>query len=228
MPRPSAILFDVGNTLVWLDHPFLVELLAEHGVETTAEAIMAAEYGAKLLLDEMARRTEGDPRTRGRAFFGEIFRVVGAPAASHAPLGQRLFERHAERGLWRSVRERTRETLDELRAGGLRLGVVSNADGRVEALLASLGLRDPFEVVIDSGSVGVAKPDPRIFRIALERMGVVPEDALYVGDIFEVDVLGARAAGMEALLVDPLDRWSDLGCERIRELTELPGRLGVR
>jgi putative hydrolase of the HAD superfamily len=227
MTRPDALLFDVGNTLVWMDHPFLVALLAEHGVDTTAEAIMEAEYGAKLLLDEMARRADGDPRMRGRAYFGEIFRVVGAPAEAHGPLGERLFARHAEVGLWRGVRERTADTLDALRGDGYRLGVVSNADGRVEGLLDSLGLLSRFEVVVDSGMVGVEKPDPRIFRLALDRMGVAPENALYVGDIYEIDVVGARAAGMRAVLVDPLDRWADLECERIRDLHELPALLSA-
>jgi HAD superfamily hydrolase (TIGR01549 family) len=217
----KAVLFDAGNTLIWLDHPFIVQLLREHGVKTTMEGLMEAEYGAKLLMDQMARDTTTDERTRGRIFFAEIFRRVGLDEGSFAPVAQRMFARHAERNLWGGVRERTAETLDELRRRGYRLGVISNADGRAEQALVAVGLRPHFELVIDSGLVGIDKPDPRIFHLAAERMGIDPADAVYVGDIYEIDVQGARAAGMRAILIDPLWKWDDKDCERIRGIHDL-------
>lgn len=217
----EAVLFDAGNTLIWLDHPFIVELLREHGVETTMERLMEAEYGAKVLMDQMAREKTMDQRTRGRLFFAEIFRGVGVAEGSFPALAQRMFARHAEKNLWGSVRERTAETLEELRRRGYRLGVISNADGRVEAALDAVDLRRHFELVIDSGLIGIDKPDPRIFRLAAERMGVQPARAVYVGDIYEIDVQGARAAGMQAILVDPLWKWDDRDCPRIRGLHDL-------
>ena len=169
----KAIIFDAGNTLVWLDHPFLVQVLAEAGITASEDDILGAEYEAKLVLDEMVRSgTAGDDRKRGQVYFAEIFRRLGVEDAHFPPIGERLFARHAERNLWSRVRENTIETLEELRRLGYRLGVISNADGRVEALLESLGLRSQFEFVIDSGLVGVEKPDPRIFHMGLERMGV--------------------------------------------------------
>ncbi|HEX2203544.1 MAG TPA: HAD-IA family hydrolase [Longimicrobium sp.] len=222
----KAILFDVGNTLLWLDHPFVVELLREHGYPTTEDDLLAAQYGARLLLDELVRNGQaGDDAARGRVFFGEVFRQIGVADEHFAAIAQRLWARHAERNLWNGLRERTVETLEELKARGYRLGVVSNADGRVEALLVELGLRPHFEVVVDSGDVGVEKPDPRIFRLALERMGVEPHEAAYVGDVYEIDVVGARAAGLRPFLIDPLSRLGHLDCERIAALHELPGRL---
>lgn len=218
----KAVLFDAGNTLIWLDHPFIVEVLREHGVETTTEALMEAEYAAKLLMDEMARGGTGaDDRTRGRIFFSEIFRQVGVPDEHMPPIAQRLFARHAERNLWGNVRARTAETLEALRRRGYRLGVISNADGRAEQALDAVGLGTHFELVIDSGRVGIDKPDPRIFRMAAEQMGVRPEEAVYVGDIYEIDVLGARAAGMQAILIDPLWKWTDRDCTRIRGIHDL-------
>jgi REG-2-like HAD superfamily hydrolase len=218
---PKAVLFDAGNTLIWLDHPFVVQLLREHGVETTTEGLMEAEYAAKLLMDQMARESAGDERTRGKVFFAEIFRRVGLPDAQFAAVAQRMFARHAERNLWGNVRERTAETLDELRRRGYRLGVISNADGRAEQALEAVGLRPHFELVIDSGLVGMEKPDPRIFHLAAERMGVDANDAVYVGDIYEIDVEGARAAGMDAILVDPLWKWTERDCTRIRAIPDL-------
>ena len=218
----KAVLFDAGNTLIWLDHPWVVELLREHGVETSVEGLMEAEYGAKLLMDEMARGNGGmDERARGKVFFAEIFRRVGVADADFPSVAQRMFARHAEKNLWGNVRDHTAETLDELRRRGYRLGVISNADGRVEQALDAVGLRPHFELVIDSGLVGIDKPDPRIFQLAAERMGVRPEQAVYVGDIYEIDVLGARAAGMQAILIDPLWKWEDRECTRIRGLQDL-------
>ncbi len=221
MTTPKAVLFDAGNTLIWLDHPCVVQALREHGVETTMEELMAAEYDAKLLFDELARGGELDDRARGRMFFAEIFRRVGVPESEFPALAQRLFTRHAEKNLWGNVRERTVETLEELRRRGYRLGVISNADGRAEQALQAVGLHEHFELIVDSGLVGIDKPDPRIFHHALERMGVAPQEAVYVGDIYEIDVQGARAAGMRAILIDPLWKWDDRDCERIRGIHDL-------
>lgn len=223
------IFFDAGSTLVWLDRPWIVSLLAEHGVETTEEALLSAEYGAKLLLDELVRSGDGgDDASRGRAFFGHVFGEVGVPREVFGAVAERLEARHAESNLWSRVQDGTAEALEALRERGHRLAVISNADGRVEALLESVGLRPHFEFVVDSGVLGVEKPDARIFRHACERMGVEPEEALYVGDIYEIDVVGARGAGMRAMLVDPLDRWGDLDCDRIAGVHELPERLETR
>lgn len=219
----KAILFDAGNTLVWLDHPFIVQALREHGVEATEDEILGAEYGAKRLLDELVRSgSAGTDESRGKIYFREIFRELGVDDALFPAVAKTLHAHHLERNLWSSVRERTAETLEELHRRGYRLGVISNADGRVEALLEAVGLRPWFDFVLDSAVVGIEKPDPRIFRMALDRLELEPGDALYVGDIYEIDVAGARAAGMRAVLVDPLDRWGELDCDRIRGIEELP------
>jgi HAD superfamily hydrolase (TIGR01549 family) len=222
-----AVLFDAGNTLVWLDHPFIVELLREHGFEVDEHRILEAEYGAKLLLDELVRTGRTTDSTRGPIYFAEVFRQLGIPEERFAALAQRLWARHAERNLWCGVREHTAETLEQLRASGLKLGVISNADGRVEALLELLGLRGHFDFVIDSTVVGVEKPDPRIFRLGLEQAGVEAHEAVYVGDVYEIDIVGARGAGMLPFLIDPLGRFDQMDCERIAGIDELPARLAA-
>jgi FMN phosphatase YigB (HAD superfamily) len=101
---------------------------------------------------------------------------------------------------------------------------VSNSDGRVEEALQAAGLRSFFDVVVDSALIGVEKPDPRIFQAALQRLGVAPEEALYVGDLYSVDILGARAAGMEAVLLgNPGDTMVD--CRRAQSIEELVQQL---
>ena len=84
----------------------------------------------------------------------------------------------------------------------------------MRSILTELGLAKHLDFVLDSAEVGVEKPDPRIFRIALERAGVDPAHALYVGDLYSVDVLGARAVGMEAVLLDPGACWGERDCPR--------------
>jgi putative hydrolase of the HAD superfamily len=91
--------------------------------------------------------------------------------------------------------------LARLKSAGLLLGVVSNSEGRVAEALEAAELRQYFDVVIDSGLIGIEKPDPRIFHAALEALGVGADEALYVGDLYDVDVVGARAAGIEAVLL---------------------------
>jgi putative hydrolase of the HAD superfamily len=116
----------------------------------------------------------------------------------------------------------TADVLEELRRRCLTLAVISNSDGRIEADLLASGLGSHFAFVLDSAVVGVEKPDVAIFAMALARLGVAPEHALYVGDVYAIDVLGARRAGIEAVLMDPLGRYAaPPDCPRVRTLGEL-------
>jgi HAD superfamily hydrolase (TIGR01509 family) len=168
-----------------LDLPLTAEELARRSSEAAAA---------------MERSTGGD-RERAAAFLETLFRLGGVPAERMGEVHQCLARLHQERHLWCAVEPGTLEALGRLRAAGLLLGVVSNSDGRVEQALQEAGLRDFFDVVIDSRLVGLEKPDPRIFMRALDALGVGPEEALYVGDLYEVDVVGAQAAGIEAVLL---------------------------
>jgi FMN phosphatase YigB (HAD superfamily) len=103
--------------------------------------------------------------------------------------------------------------------------VVSNSDGRVEQALEAAGLRHLFDVVIDSTLAGVEKPDPRIFQAALEQLGVNPDEVIYVGDLYEIDVLGARAAGIEAVLLVEPGSDSPHDCRTITSIESLVNEL---
>jgi len=100
--------------------------------------------------------------------------------------------------------------------------VVSNANGKLKVLLERLRLATRFDVMLDSAVEGVAKPDPRLFQLALERSGSRPEDTLHVGDLYHVDVEGARGAGLRAVLLDTANLYPNADCPRIRSLGELP------
>jgi putative hydrolase of the HAD superfamily len=166
-------------------------------------------------------QASGSDQHRAAAYLEALFLLGGVPRERLGEVRSCLRRMHHERHLWSSVAERSAESLQRLRAAGLRLGVVSNSDGRVEQALEAAGLRNYFDVVIDSALVGLEKPDPRIFHAALDALGVAPGEALYVGDLYEVDVIGARAAGMEAVLLGDPERVPDRACRSVRSLETL-------
>nr|MBA3319683.1 HAD-IA family hydrolase [Gemmatimonadales bacterium] len=168
-----------------------------------------------------AERARGVDRDRARAYLEALFAGAGVPAARMVEVGACLQRLHDELHLWSRLAPGTREALDRMRAAGLRLGVVSNSDGRVEEALLAAGLRDRFDVVLDSAVMGVEKPDPAIFRAALDALGVAPAEALYVGDLYDVDVVGARAAGMDAVLLVADAGAAGPDCRRVASLTAL-------
>ncbi|MFL5403310.1 MAG: HAD family hydrolase [Gemmatimonadales bacterium] len=192
-----AVLFDAGNTLVFLDY----ERIAR-GVGAALEVPLTQDQLARHA-DEAARAMEraGSDQERATAYLEALFLLAGIPAERMGEVRKTLVEMHGERHLWCLVPEQTRDALDRLKAAGLRLAVVSNSEGRVQQALEAAQLRDYFDVVIDSGLIGIEKPDPRIFHAALQELGVDAAEALYVGDLYDIDIVGARAAGIEAVLL---------------------------
>jgi HAD superfamily hydrolase (TIGR01549 family) len=165
----------------------------------------------------------GTDRDRATAFLESLFLLAGVPRERLSEVQTCLAHMHRQQHLWSSIPARLGESLARLRASGLRLGVVSNSDGRVDQALRAAGLRHYFDVVIDSSLVGVEKPDPRIFQAALDALAVTPEETLYVGDLYEVDVLGAQAAGLQAVLLGHPEERRD--CRQARSIEELVDQL---
>jgi putative hydrolase of the HAD superfamily len=196
--RPRAILFDAGNTLVFLDYPRMAGAVSRALGLPLQGADLAAAAPAAARAMEAGRATD---RQRADAYLSALFTLAGVPPERLDEVRAVLVQVHAERHLWSSVAPGTRAALDRLRGARFRLGIVSNSDGRVEAALEAADIRDCFEVIVDSALVGVEKPEPAIFHAALDALGVSPADALYVGDLYEVDIVGARAAGMDAILL---------------------------
>jgi putative hydrolase of the HAD superfamily len=197
-----AVLFDAGNTLIFLDYARLAgEVGAALELPLTGEGLRQHEARATRAMEQAAATDQA----RAAAYLEALFLHGGVPPERIGEVRECLRRMHRELHLWCSVDTGLVAALERLRAAGLRLGVVSNSDGRVEEALEAAGLRSYFDVVVDSGRVGVEKPDPRIFHAALDALGVQPSEALYVGDLYEVDVLGARAAGIEAVLVTAVD-----------------------
>ncbi|GMV04203.1 MAG: hypothetical protein AMXMBFR53_04840 [Gemmatimonadota bacterium] len=183
----------------------MAELLAAAGAKADAQGVAAAELEARRALHAALDQGVADTEpTVWRDYFGAIFRGAGVPDAGMEEAGRLLREVHAHDHLWTHVAEGTHEALTALAGAGYRLGVISNADGRVEGVLEEVGLRRHFEFVVDSELFGAEKPDPSIFLEGCRRMGLPPAACLYVGDLYPVDYLGATRAGLGAVLLDPL------------------------
>jgi putative hydrolase of the HAD superfamily len=114
-----------------------------------------------------------------------------------------LWPDHCALNYWSLVPDGLAEALATARETGVRVAVISNSEGMLERLFEQVGILGALDLVVDSGIVGVEKPDPRIFRVALDRFAISPARALHLGDNFSTDVLGARAAGIRVALVDP-------------------------
>ncbi len=221
----DAIFFDAGNTLIFIDPEAILPIFSEHGGTASREDFWEVEFRAR---EGLVRRVqEGAAGTEAHIwndYFGALFKGCGVLPEHLESVGERVREVHRKSHLWTWVDPATAPALATLRDRGYRLAVISNADGRVEGLLEKAGLRGLVEFVLDSQVEGVEKPDPEIFLRACRRMGVEPARSLYVGDLYPVDVLGARKAGLHAVLLDPLDRL-DYPVDRIPNVAALPGYL---
>lgn len=220
------VFLDAGNTLVHLDFRRVAGILEEEfGFRGDADAMEAAEPHARIHVDHPQQGPETE-RERWRTYFWTVLSAAGWPDRATVPNAVRaLFSRNQTFTLWSRPARAAAETLDRLRDMNYRLAVISNSDGSVEAMLERLELKRRLEFVLDSKVVGVEKPDRRIFEMALTRSGADPGRSVYVGDMFHIDVVGARGAGMDAVLLDPAELHGQRDCRRVREIAELPGTL---
>ena len=223
---PKAVLLDVGGVLFLPAHDRLLGAMSRAGFAPPVEALDPAHYAGAAALDEPAVETEWPHYWS--VYLDAFLTECGVPDELRAEALDHLSSEHAVSGLWTRIAPGSREGLEALKATGVRLGIVSNSDGTVETQLREYDLAQvgpgsgvEVECVIDSTVVGVSNPNPRIFELALDAMGVAADDAWYVGDTPAFDVVGARRAGLRPFLLDPYQRHLDTDCDRVRSLTEL-------
>jgi HAD superfamily hydrolase (TIGR01662 family) len=220
-----ALLFDVGNTLLQINHTAIAEMLAAHGHAVTPEAVYEAECHARLTLDFLIMRG-AEPANIFKGYFQALCAHLGLSwnRQTRAALDAiRAYDR--QHSLWNQAVPWSQQALRALQEAGYFLGVISNSDGTVAELLARQGLDRFFKFILDSYIVGVEKPAPRIFRMALDYMQTAPQETVYIGDLYHVDVEGARGVGMHGILVDPVRAWRTVACPKIRNLRHLPSLL---
>ncbi len=224
MTRIRAVLIDALGTLVELQPPaprLRVTLLEATGVDVGAEA---AELGfAAEIAYYLAHHMEGgDPEglERLRDDCARVMQeAIGAPALGFAPVRQAMVS-----SLEFTAFGDAKPALRALRERGLRLVAVSNWDCSLPEWLERAGLVDLLDGAVSSAAVGEAKPGPAPFHAGLDLAGVAPAEAVHVGDSWESDVEGARAAGIRAVLIT---RGTDppAGVESVSSLEQLPSLL---
>ena len=227
MPLETVFL-DAGGVFLYPNWWRVSEVLATHGVAVAPEALKAADLLARRELDDLKVIGATTDATRGWLLFDLILkhaRVIACDGTA-AALAE-LHTYHTASNLWEYVPDAVLPALAALRARGLRIVVVSNANGTLRAHLDRLGLTPRFDVVLDSADEGVEKPDPRFFTIALKKSGANRDTTIHVGDLYYVDVMGARAAGLRGVLLDEGNLRQEADCPRVRSLDELVGRIAA-
>lgn len=218
-----ACVFDAGGTLVHPDWERLAAMAEEHAGRRFGAEEMRRALGE--ILRRLGAQEPGRPPVdqSGRHWtFRAMYGGLGLDESACESIVGRIDAAHAERHIWCGCDPEAPRVIDELKSRGLIVAVISNTeDGRVRDALEAAGLAERFDVIVDSHLVGVSKPDPAIFRHALELLGVEPREAVFVGDSYAHDALAARAAGMRAVLLDPLDLHPEAVCPRIRRLGDL-------
>jgi putative hydrolase of the HAD superfamily len=232
LPDPasvSTLLLDAGGVLVRPSFARVAAALRARGVAAEAGALAAAEPRAKRALDRPPAAGGSSEEARGWRYFDLVLEHAGIPrsGATDAALVE-LKAWHDRQNLWEDVPGGVAESLRRLRSAGLRLAVVSNANGTLRRLLERLGLAPAFDAILDSAVEGMEKPDPRLFLLALARLGAEAGTAVHLGDIYHVDVVGARAAGVRPVLLDEAGLYPEADCPRVRSLAELADHLAPR
>src|SRR6267142_3098537 len=174
-PAIRAVVFDAGHTLLELDYASLTAYLVSRGHDLTVAAVTEAERRARIRLDTERAAQSARERTGEGRYVRYLVEHLGEAA----------------------------KALQRARDMGLVVGVISNSNGSVQRALDEAGLGAYLEFVIDSSVVGAAKPDPRIFELGLRAARATPEETVYVGDSYFVDVVGARPAGFGAVWSNP-------------------------
>ncbi|HTT22439.1 MAG TPA: HAD family hydrolase [Candidatus Sulfotelmatobacter sp.] len=215
MANRHFIFFDVGNTLLFPNRP---RILAPIGAEKqpTLHAWQALERRTK---DEFDQGLISGQIDHGFwwTFHTHLLDELGS---CDEAMRDTLVQNTQNSGNWDQILPGTRETLERIRQQ-YSIAVISNSDGRIDAVLGRCGICDCFASITDSGNVGHEKPHPAIFAAALREMKAEPANSLYVGDVYSVDYMGARNAGMDAVLLDVSGAYRGRGLPRVESLAEL-------
>ena len=219
----ETVFLDAGGVLCHPSWTRVADALVRHGATVTAARLAGAEQKATRDIDHASVVGTTDDRARGWLYFNLVLQHAGVPQnkGTDAALAE-LREYHRHDNLWEHVEPDVAPALAALRTRGLRLVVVSNANGRLRHLFDRVDLTKWFDHLLDSHEWGVEKPDPRLFKLALEQSGAEPSRTVHVGDLYYVDVVGARSAGLrDAVLFDMAGLYNEVDCPRVGSLAAL-------
>jgi putative hydrolase of the HAD superfamily len=233
MPMIKAVFFDLYNTLVTYDPPreeIEAKILKDFGIEVTPEALRRPILTADdFIYQEHARlpfskRSKEETTALYIQYHGMVLKEAGLEAPKELIIGIL--------GKWMNFKlkmvffDDVIPALSNLKERGLILGLISNVDRDIAPLYQELGLSDWLQVMVTSQEAGFNKPHPEIFQAALKQAGVKPAEAIYVGDQYQTDVLGANKVGMLGVLLDRNGFFEEVAdCPKIRSLTEVAEHL---
>lgn len=219
----ETLFLDAGGVLCHPSWTRVSAALAGHGIDVSASRLAAAEPYAKRDIDGASLVRATTDESRGWLYFDRVLEHAGIARCDATDAALALMrDYHRTQNLWEVVPDDVAPALGALRERGFKLVVVSNANGRLRHLFERVGLAPYFDVMLDSHDWGVEKPDPRLFHHALRASSSRPDTTAHVGDLFHIDVEGARAAGLlEGILLDQADLYPEADCRRVRSLAEL-------
>jgi len=230
----KAVFFDFYNTLVDYDPPreeTQSRLLGELGIKISPQELLRPIMVADDFLSKehsrqsLGKRSKEETMALYGQYHGIILREAGLEAAPE--LIASILKRWMTLDLKMTLYDDVAPALDKLKELGLTLGLISNVDRDISAVYEELGLAKWLGVTITSQAVGFNKPHPEIFQAALKEAGVQPAEAIYVGDQYQIDVVGANGAGMRSILIDRHDFFGDItDALRIRSFAEITQHLG--
>ncbi len=162
------------------------------------------------------------PHIRPQSYMYNLLEMFGVDGPAVEAIVQACRIRDNQKSLWSFSFDWVGQTLERLAGEGYRMSVISNADGRAKETLDKAGLAGYFERVFDSTILGVEKPDPAIFEIALAELKLPASEAIYSGDVYSIDVVGANRAGLGCLHLDPLSLYHDWPGVHLPDVRHLP------
>jgi putative hydrolase of the HAD superfamily len=210
MMRHRAVFFDVGNTLLYpypsVSH-VVEELLRDAGHGRDLDAIeqlmplVDEYYEDRYRADDSFWTSDEGANDVWIGMYTLLCRRLDIPDAEAADLAGGVYAAFGEASRWRAYDD-VAPAFGRLRDAGVKVGIISNWDTRLEHIFEGLGLLGLVDAVVSSAVVSLHKPDPRIFELACQRVGAQPAQCAHVGDHYYADVLGARAVGMTPVLID--------------------------
>ncbi len=229
----KAVFFDLYHTLIRYEPPreeSEARALKDFGIEVKPEVLRRPLVIADEFIYQEIARTPLRQRseTERRALFAEHQAILLKEAGieTSEQLVRDLLDKMQQIKTKMVLFDDVIPALTELKSKGLILGLISNVDRDITALLNELKLPSLLQVVVTSQEVGFNKPQPEIFRAALTRAGVQASEAMYVGDQYQIDIVGAKQAGIKGILLDRGDYFTEVSdCPRVRSLTQVAQHL---
>jgi putative hydrolase of the HAD superfamily len=227
----KAVFFDLYFTLVCYDPPqeeIESGLLHKFGITASAEKLRLPLakandfiYG-EIARKPLTRRSKEEVMALYARFHRNILQDAGIKAGENVIMGLLNGALQAQAKMKLALYDDVMPAIDELKKRKLIVGLISNIERSMSGALYELGLSSKLDVVVTSQDAGANKPQPEIFRFALQKAGIKPAEAIYIGDQYQIDVLGARGAGMKGILIDRAGHHEEItDCPRIKSLSEV-------